>query len=266
MPKTFTDTASTTNRKIMPGAEPIYIDQGRTGLLFFHGFTGSPYEGRPFAQHFSQKGYGVWVPLLPGHGTNPDELLTTSYKDWLNFAEQEYQRMTQQYETVIVCGQSMGGALALHVAAKFPVKGLVTLAAAIHLNNWRTRILPLVGFFRKYRYKVSGPDIADQKARAESASYTYYPTASVIEFMRLIRHVETELPAVTAPTLLFHALEDHVIPYRTMDYIKKNIASKYIRTVTLRKSYHVISVDYEKELIFSEIEHFINQQIFVKST
>ena len=250
----------------MPGAEPIYIDQGRTGLLFFHGFTGSPYEGRPFAQHFSQKGYGVWVPLLPGHGTNPDELFNTSHKDWLTFAERKYQQMSQQYETVIVCGQSMGGALALHVAANFSVKGLVTLAAAIHLNNWYTRILPFVSLFRKYRYKMTGPDIADQKARAESASYTYYPTTSVIEFVKLIRHVEKELPSVSAPTLLFHAINDHVIPYKTMNYIKKNIASKVIRTVTLNKSYHVISVDYDKELIFSEIEHFISQQILVKST
>ena len=44
------------------------------GIIFVHGFTGSPASMRPRAHFFQEKGYTVRVPRLPGHGTQWEDL------------------------------------------------------------------------------------------------------------------------------------------------------------------------------------------------
>ena len=259
MPEQTLPQLPATPPEVMNGAEPIFIDQGNTGILFFHGFTGSPYEGRDLAYHFASKGYAVWVPLIPGHGTKPDDLEGISFKTWLETAEQYYLAMKSQYKTVIVAGQSMGGALALHVAANFAVDGLVTMAAAIFVKDWRLPFLPLAKQVLRFYYKSKGPDIRDKAAKAKSASYPYYPLTSLTEFLHLIEHVDGELPAVNAPCLLVHSRRDHTITYENLAHISGKISSTKKKLLTLENSYHVISVDGEKQKIFNQIELFINE-------
>lgn len=250
-----------TPENVLPGAEPIFIDQGKTGLLFFHGYTGSPYEGRDFAYYFAQQGYGVWVPLLPGHGTRPEDLEPVSRTDWLDAADFYYQQMRQNYEKIVVCGQSMGGALALHIAAHHPVDAVVALAAAIFVKDWRLKFLPLARRVIRYYYKSKGPDISDKAAKTRSVSYPKYPLSSLIEFLKLIEAVKRELPRVTCPSLLIHSRKDHTITYENLAYIANHIASPVKHTLTLEKSYHVISVDQEKKIVFEKIHQFLQTEI-----
>lgn len=242
---------------ILPGAEAISCEQGETGLLFFHGFTGSPYEGSLFAEHFSKLGYGLSVPLLPGHGTRPEDLLTIPHERWFEAAESAYLAMKETYDRVIVCGQSMGGALALHVASKFPVDGLITMAAAVFLKDWRLRFLPLARRLITYQYKSKGPDIRDKDSKAASVSYPKYPLSSLDEFLKLIAAVKADLPNVTAPALLIHSNRDHTITVENVHYIYSQINSRDKNLLVLDDSYHVISVDVDRERIFSECERFI---------
>lgn len=242
---------------IMTGAEPMFIDQGNTGFLFLHGFTGSTYEGRDFAFHFARKGYAVWVPLLPGHGTKPEDLEQVVYGDWINAVEKYYSRMREHYQKVVLCGQSMGGALALHLAANTSPDALVTLAGAVIMKDWRLKLLPVAKRLIKYQYKSKGPDIRDKEAKGKSASYHKYPIKSLIQFLRLLDKVRPELPKVKCPSLIIHSRRDHTITYNNLDFISKHISSPVKQTLTLKNSYHVISVDQEKELIFGTIEKFL---------
>lgn len=243
--------------EIMPGAEPMFIDQGKVGILFLHGFTGSSYEGRDFGFHFAQRGYAVWVPLLPGHGTRPEDLENISYKEWLEASEKYYLSMREQYKKVIICGQSMGGALALHLAARYPIDAVITLAGAIIMKDWRLKLLPLAKKIIRYQYKSKGPDIRSKEAKKLSATYHKYPIKSLVEFLRLLDFVKTELPSVKTPSLVIHSRRDHTITFDNLEYIANNISSSLVRTLTLENSYHVISVDEEKVLIFDTIEKFM---------
>ena len=246
-------------KEFMPGAAPIRIEKSDIAFLFLHGFTGSTYEGRDFAAHFSQKGYTVWVPLLPGHGTRPEDLEAVQYSDWLRAAETYYEELRRDFRTVFVCGQSMGGALALHVAANYPVEAVISLAGAIELEDWRLRFLPIIQHIRRYQHKKNGPDIMDPEAKKRSASYPRYPLSSVIQFLELLRYVKAELPKIISPALLVHSRQDHTIDYNNLHTIASTISSADKETLTLEKSYHIISVDAEKELIFNNIERFTNR-------
>ena len=245
----------------MPGAEPIFFPAGDVGLLFLHGFTGSPYEGRYLADYFSRKGYAVWVPLLPGHGTRPEDLEPVSYRQWIDAVVDYYHQMRERYDRVVVCGQSMGGALALHLAAHYPVDVLVTLAAAVFVKDWRLTLLPLARKLIRYQFKSKGPDIRNKEAKSQSASYHKYPIKSLEQFLELIAFVKSELPEVTSPALLFHSPRDHTITYENLDYIARHISSPVKKTVTVENSNHVISVDNDRMFIFAEIEKFIEANI-----
>ncbi|MDQ3108151.1 MAG: hypothetical protein M3Q68_10155, partial [Actinomycetota bacterium] len=75
---------------MIAGAEPFSASGGEHGVLVVHGFTGNPQSMRGLAQAFAAAGFTVELPLLPGHGTSVDDMLTTSWDDWSAAAEQSY--------------------------------------------------------------------------------------------------------------------------------------------------------------------------------
>jgi carboxylesterase len=242
---------------LMQGAEPIFIDGGETGIIFFHGFTASPYEGKDFAAHFAQKGYTVWAPLLPGHGTHPVDLVKTTWEDWYSYAENCFLELKQSCKKIILAGQSMGGSLALSLASRYSIDAVITLAAAVFLKDWRLKLLPVAKKLLNYQYKSRGPDISLQEVKKNNASYHKYPISSIEEFLKLLEHTKQNLKLVKAPLLLFHSKKDHTVTYKNMNYILNHVSSKIKEKITLQNSYHIISLDQEKTKVFKVIEDFI---------
>ncbi len=245
--------------QIMPGAEPIFYDRGDKGILFLHGFTGSPYEGRDFAEYFQERGYTVWVPLLPGHGTTPADMESVSWQDWYTAAKNQLFKLQRKCKKVAVVGQSMGAALAMNLAAHYPFDALVTLAGFVFLTDWRLKLLPVARHLIRYQYKSKGPDIKNKEAKKRSVSYHKYPVKSIQQLLALIDHVRGDLMDIHIPTYLVHARRDHVVPYSNLDYLYNHIGSKIKKRLLVENSYHIVSVDNDKELIFEEIETFFKK-------
>ncbi|HFB67583.1 MAG TPA: alpha/beta fold hydrolase [Calditrichae bacterium] len=260
-PKAKRPVASSTSAPVMPGAEPIFIDQGEKGLLFLHGFTGSPYEGRDFAEYFKEKGYTIWVPLLPGHGTHPRDMEHVTWEDWYRAARNHLFKLQRKCRKVAVVGQSMGAALAMNLAAHYPFDALVTLAGFVFLTDWRLKLLPVARHVLRYQYKSKGPDIRSREAKKRSASYHKYPVKSIQQLLALIEHVRGDLLDIHIPTYLVHAKRDHVVPYSNLDYLYNHIGSKIKKRLLVENSYHIVSVDYDKDLIFKELDAFFKKYL-----
>lgn len=244
---------------LMPGAEPVFYEGGDTGIIFFHGFTGSPYEGKEFASHFSQKGYTVWVPLLPGHGTHPKDLINVSWRDWYAFGEDCLSRLKKHCERIILVGQSMGSSLALSLAAHHQVEAVISLAGAVFLKDWRLIFLPIARKFIPYHYKSRGPDISLKEAKKNSASYRKYPVKSIDEFLSLLSFARENLPKIRVPLVLIHSENDHTVTYKNMDYIYTHVSSTIKKKFTLQNSYHIVSIDRDRDQVFQIIENFLNE-------
>jgi carboxylesterase len=228
--------------------------------LLLHGFTGSPAEMEGLAAFLFQQHCTVAVPTLPGHATQPEDLRRISYQRWLEASENALRDLQQNYSNIFVIGQSMGGTLALHLAAHFHFAGVVTLAAALRLP-WAQEIASyILAPFVPTRYKPNGSDVNDCNGKAQLNNYNCYPMAAVRQLMRLLRKVRAELPAVTTPLLAIHSPADHVVPFDNLGLLMREVNSARREQMIVENSYHVLTVDYDREVIFEKIWAFIQQQ------
>jgi hypothetical protein len=66
----------------LPGFAPGQQKAYRRGVLLTHGLSDSPYTMRHLAEFFRQNGFRVMAILLPGHGTQPGDLLDVTWQEW----------------------------------------------------------------------------------------------------------------------------------------------------------------------------------------
>lgn len=86
----------------------------RRGIVLLHGLTDSPYSTRALGKFFNSRCFRVMVPLLPGHGTRPGDLLAATWQDWTATVDYALARLRDEVDEVYLAGFSMGGTLALH--------------------------------------------------------------------------------------------------------------------------------------------------------
>jgi carboxylesterase len=96
---------------------PWHLGDGPRGVLLIHGFASTPPELRRLGEVLAANGFRCHAPALPGHGTTPEDLERTTWEDWAACVAAEFDELASECDDVMVVGQSMGGTLALHLAA-----------------------------------------------------------------------------------------------------------------------------------------------------
>ncbi|MCI0512022.1 alpha/beta fold hydrolase, partial [candidate division KSB1 bacterium] len=162
--------------------QAIFELRGDIGCLLLHGFTGSPDEMQELGQFLTARQITVSIPVLPGHGQTPVDLLPIKWTDWVSCVRRELERLQAHCRHIFVAGQSMGGTLALHLATHQPVAGIITYAAPVTFAH---RLLPWIPWIQKfYRYypKKYGADVHDPEMKARLKHYPVYPLPAILEF------------------------------------------------------------------------------------
>ena len=243
---------------IMPGAEPFGFEGAgsETGVLLVHGFTGTPQSLRPWGEHLAAQGWTVLCPRLPGHGTSIKDLAATTGDDWYGEAEMALVGLAERCSSVFVCALSMGGTVALDLAARHPdrVAGLVIVNGTIYSEDPRARFAPVLG---KLPFSVKGiaSDIADPDNH--ELGYTRVPLRAAAALLAYQSRVQQRLPQVQAPALLMVSRQDHVVPTGNTSYIAEHIGSTDVDVVWLERSYHVATLDYDAPLVFERSTEFV---------
>lgn len=207
----------------------------------------------------SKRNMAVSIPTLPGHGTHAGDLFNYTWRDWVNCTIHNFEQMSKRHTNIVACGLSMGGSLALHLAAHRPVKAVISLSAPAAFPPWKENSVHILRHIFRFRYKRHGEDVRDTSARKWLRSYRRYPYYALEQLFELVRHVHYDLPEVSQPLLVIHSLQDHTIPASDADQILNAVSSVEKRKVALEKSYHIISVDVEKEVVHKEVLAFIHQ-------
>jgi carboxylesterase len=239
-------------------ARPELTGGRRVGVLLSHGFSGQPASMRPWGEALAEQGYAVEVPLLPGHGTTWQELNTLTWADWYADLTAAFARLVAENDAVVVGGLSMGGTLALRLAADRAgeVAGVMLVNPAVATKRFDVKLLPVMKHLVK-----SFPGIANdiKKPGVEEHGYTRTPLKAAHSMMTAWRTVREDLPKVTQPLLMFLSAEDHVVDPSSARIIRGTVSSRDLSEQTLENSYHVATLDNDAPTIFEESAQFIRR-------
>jgi carboxylesterase len=228
-------------------------DGGPVGVLLIHGYTGSVAETRPMGEYLATQGLTVRCPLLPGHGTTPEELTRISWQAWDDSVEEELRDLRSRCRTVFVGGLSLGGLLALWSGVKHPdIAGLIAMAPVIKLRN---RLAPLTLVLRYVlKYDPFGPigdsDLGDPEGIHRIWCYDVTPLWGAAELYLLQRRVRKALPTIRQPVLIFQGRRDAQLSPQSAQLVYDCVASPDKTLVWLTDSGHNLLADGEREAVW----------------
>lgn len=228
----------------------------RTGIVLSHGFTGSPHGLRAWATAFAAAGFAVRMPLLPGHGTSWQDLSRTRWQQWHGALDDAFLELDAQCDHVFAAGLSMGGALALRIAATRPVSGVVLVNPGLVIDDPRASLAGILKLVLKSTPSI-GNDIL--KAGVEEGAYARTPVAAAHELNKMFKDTVRLLPRVTAPVQVYRSAVDHVVSDASMAALRRGLVNAPLEVVRLENSYHVATLDNDAELIFEGSVEFIRR-------
>lgn len=242
---------------VLPGAEPGSwpgrvsggADRARPdGALVLHGFTGSPQSVRGLGLALAGAGLSVELPLLPGHGTSLEDMAATRWEDWSAAAEESWGRLAGRCRRSVVAGLSMGGTLACWLAARHAeVAGVVVVNPLVEppAQNFLDIMEGVLASGIEVAPAI-GSDIA-APGRAELV-YDGAPLRAALSLYGATAEVSGALGRIDCPVLLLSSRQDHVVPTTSGDLLAAG-AGGPVERVWLERSYHVATLDYDRDEI-----------------
>jgi carboxylesterase len=217
-----------------------------------HGFTASPWEVRGLAECLEKKGMAVYAPLLAGHGTKPEDLKETSWREWYESANKSYSLMKEACDCVYVGGMSTGGMLSIMLAREHDACGIVSIGTPVFLQDWRARFAFIIKYFVPY---------TTRKVKQHEKQYYYEkrPTASVAEILDAVSYMKSILKEVDEPILAIQSLDDSTVKPESAEYIMDNIGSEKKILMMFDNGGHVIINSDVKEEVYGVVSDFIRE-------
>ena len=227
----------------------------RPGALVLHGLTGSPQGVAGLGAALAAAGFEVEMPLLPGHGTSPEDLAGCGWNEWSAAADTAYQRLARRGGPVVAAGLSVGGALAASVAAGRPdvaglavVNPLVDPPAEGFLATLEAFLAAGEGFLPGVGNDIADPD-------AVEVAYDRLPVAALLSLSRGLVALRPRLIEVRCPVLILTSRHDHVVPSVSSDVVAGAVSGP-VERVWLERSQHVATLDLDREELERRVVEF----------
>lgn len=249
---------------IIRGAEPLALTApgASTGVVLLHGFGDTPQTVASLADVLRDRGYDVVAPLLPGHGRTLREFAKSNADEWLMEARRAHASMRARHRRVALVGLSLGGALAVRIAADDPeLAALVLLAPYLDAPSWLrvlTRAAPAIGVVMPYVGGDGAQSIHDPVAREEALAYGATTPQLVRELIRAADAARAALPRVAAPTLYVQSREDNRIAPAVAARAFEAIGAATKRLEMLSGCGHVLTVDFCRDRVASLVIEWLS--------
>jgi carboxylesterase len=218
-----------------------------TRVLCLHGLGGTGATMWPIVAACIDAGFTTLAPTLPGHGTDPADLVGVTWTDWLAAA--------RSWEADVIVGQSMGACLALQLAAEQRCRAVVCINPvavdpdAIDGLEWR---------------KSRGQDWIDVAASTVGElAYERLPIEAMIAMTQGVATVD--LAAVRQPVLLVTSVNDDVVDPASSDAIAASLSGR-VRRLRLHHSGHVATLDSERHLLQRATVEFVSAKTLSAKT
>jgi carboxylesterase len=243
----------------------FFLPGSGLSALLIHGLTGTPYEMRLLGERLAAAGVRVQGVRLAGHGGAPEELGEVTHANWYESVVEGFEHLRAYGEPNVVIGLSMGAVLAARLAIdqREAVSAVVMLSPAFYLPLWIRAILrllrPAINLADPiYIRQHNSSDIHDAAARQVHPTTRLIPLRAALNLIELSDQVRIRLPELIQPTLVIHSRHDHTCPFdKNTEFLMKHLGSSTKRLVALDESFHVITVDSERERVVQETLDFI---------
>jgi carboxylesterase len=253
--------------------------QGNTGhaVVLLPGLCGSELEMGAIPRLLKQSNHTYTIPRIKGYSAHTG---LTGYQEWIDSVDQYVTDLSQTHTSISIAGLSMGATLALAVAEQnSKVHSLVILSPVFLFDGWSVPwyypFLALLYKFgiRNWHFKEREPfgvknvELRRHIRKAVMANTVselgaaHLPAVHLYQSLELVKATKKDLNSITADTLIIHAIDDETASPKNPEIIMDRISSETCRMIWLGNSYHMITVDNEREVVANEVNNFINETI-----
>jgi len=242
------------------GAETVRLvgTRGRAVLLI-HGFNDTPQSMAYLAAAMHRAGWTALAPRLPGHGVSLARMAREARAaSWRAELAGAYAQLRRDHDHVMVCGQSMGGALAVLLAAELrDLSALVLLAPYVGMPislQLQIGVAWLLHAWGPYRESAGGErSIHDPEAKARALGPGIITARTMTELRTVARGALSALPRVQAPTLYLQSRTDNRIPGAVAERNFRALGSREKVQRWLTGCGHIISADYCRDEVARQV-------------
>jgi carboxylesterase len=257
-------------------------------ILLIHGITGTPSEMRYLGKSLNKAGYTIYCNTLPRHCSTLGELKKVTWQEIFESVIQDLRFLEKDYPFVFVGGLSMGALMAVHLAFKFPerVRGLIALAPTFFYDGWALHkgkvLLNLAWHVPYLRNAIDIREgwpygLKDEELRGSVERFykgalankfynkvllfgsPFFPLVCLYQHHLFSKIVKNELSSVKLPIIIIHAKEDDMTSLRNANFLYEKIGSSCKSLVVLEDSYHMITIDKDKDRVAGEIINFLGK-------
>jgi carboxylesterase len=234
------------------GSAPYTLSGTRSGaVLLLHGYNDSPQSLLSMARIIHARGWTVHVPALPGHGRTLQAFAASGADQWITAARAELRTLQYTHADIAVGGLSMGGAIALMLAAETrSVRAVVAFAPYVHASaplHLFAAVAPLAALRARWVSGGGGRSVRDPVAAAAMIAYRQSTPRLLVQLAHVVHRTRAILSAVRQPVLVLQSREDNRIPMASAQEAFARIGSADKTLQWSSGSAHVITVDYGYE-------------------
>jgi esterase/lipase len=191
----------------------------RRGVLLTHGLTDSPYSMHSLASFFQDNCFRVMAILLPGHGTQPGDLLDVTWQDWAKAEAYGADKLAAEADEIYLAGLSAGGTLSIYQALRDNrVSGLFLFSPAL-------KITPKASLATVHKiYSWLMPSAKWVSIMSDKAIYRYesFPKNAAAQMYELTQKVQSKLHgnAINIPVFTVASQDDTTVyTSATLDFM-----------------------------------------------
>ncbi|MBF0544334.1 MAG: alpha/beta fold hydrolase [Candidatus Riflebacteria bacterium] len=246
----------------------FYQGESDRGVLLIHGLTGTPSELRIVGKGLQKRGFTVYAPTLAGHGKTEEELLKTGRKDWYESVKEAFFQLKTKSKRIYAAGLSMGGILALKLAAHFPeIKAVGIFGITLKYDGWNiprmriiTPFLPIFvripglknrSFSETHPFGIKNDRLRERiigkLSHEQDGVLMQTPWKSLNELFRLNHSVKKQLSNVNCPAIILHAGEDDICSFKSNAVFLKDRLKGPCELHELKNSFHMVTIDSDRE-------------------
>ena len=240
--------------------------------ILLPGLNGGGLELGQLPTFLNANGFETLTPKIDGYlfGSPAD-----SYDHWISQVHNAIDSIKGQYKTLNLAGISMGSTLALAVASqRTDISSIALLSPVLRYDGWSVpwyRFLLDIAYqlgIRNWEYSerepfgIKNPDLRRRvrdKFKAHELSEVGAPLITarhLHEAKGLMSYVTKNLDAIIARLLIIQSVEDDTCSIWSAEKILANAKSDLRRTIWLGNSYHIITIDNEREIVLNEVLRF----------